>query len=250
MTPARARSIAALALLALAAAGCFNPFDPLTRGVGASKPPPIADSPSGVLRRFEWAYRNRSVEVYKELFTADYRFVFAALDTNGNAYRDRPFTRDDDIESTTNLFLGGHATEPAASDIRLDLDNNFNVFPDPRPSPPSRDPGWHRNIRTTVSLQITTTTGEVTTVEGAANFFLVHEDSANVPEELRERVALDPGVTWFIERWEDETYQPGVGPLASSPVAAAARRTVEPAATTPEIRRTWGFIKRVFRGPI
>jgi len=167
-------------------------------------PAPLANSPQGALRRLEWAYDFRSIEVYRELFTGDYRFVFAALDSNGNAYRARPFTRDDDIESTTNLFN-------AATDIRLDFDRNLIVVDDPRPG---RDPGWHKSIRTTVSLMITNQTGDVTTVEGMANFFLVHEDSANVPLEFQERFALDPEITWFIERWEDETDQPGLGPAA------------------------------------
>jgi hypothetical protein len=235
-----------LALLALTAGGCWNPFDPLTRGVAASRPAPIASSPEGVLRRFEWAYNNRSIEVYRELFTADYRFVFAALDTNGNAYRDRPFTRDDDIESTTNLFLGGHATEPAASAIQLALASSFSVFNDPRPG---KHPAFHKNIRSTVSLQITTTDGDLTTVEGTANFFLVHEDSANIPLELQDRVAQDPGTTWFIERWEDETYQPGsalappVTGRAPAGTLASMRRDGPSAASG---TRSFGFVKRVF----
>ena len=74
---------------------------------------------------------HRSIEVYRELFTTDYQFVFAALDSAGNAYRAIPFTREDEIESMTNLLA------PAATDIRVELDRNFNVFARSAPRPGS-----------------------------------------------------------------------------------------------------------------
>ena len=187
--------------------GDGNPFATLAP---PADPAPVADSPEGVLRRLEWAIEHRSIEVYRELFTADFEFVFAAPDTNGNTYRDRPFTREDELLSAANLFA-------SANEIRMNLASDFSVFCDPRPS---SDCAVHKNIRTTLSLMVTTPDGSVITCEGSANFFLVHEDSALVTDDLRELVER-PGVTWFIQRWEDETYRPAVAFRSTAPLPSS-----------------------------
>ena len=202
----------AMVLAVVALVGCSS--DDGVLAPPSPTPAPEANSPQGVLRRLEWALRNRSIEVYRELFTADYRFVFAALDSSGNAFRANPFDRDDELACATSLFQ--------SAEIRIDLDRDFVVLPDPRPG---MDPDVHKAIRTTISLQMTSSTGDVTNVEGAADFFVVREDSANVPPELEALVAR-PGVTWFIQRWEDETYQPGAAPAATTHPQPARRITL------------------------
>src|SRR5438477_10985510 len=91
------RSHAAFAVLGLLVtalmAGCYNPFSPLIAPVrGFVAPPPVPSSAPGVLRLFEWCYNNRAIAEYREIFTADYRFVFNPQDSAGAAYRGVPWT--------------------------------------------------------------------------------------------------------------------------------------------------------------
>lgn len=223
--PARAlrplAALAAMTLLALTITGCFNPFDPRVLGRGISEPPPAPNSASGVLRLLEWAYTNRDYPVYKTLFTDDYRFAFAALDTAGNSYRQTPWTREDELAYSQNLFEGGDANQPAATNITLVLDKSFNEFADPREGKKD-DFTRFRAIRTQVALNITDAYGAQTNVSGKALFFLVRGDSAVIPPEL----GLGPDVNrWYINRWEDETYSPVIQQevTAGGPSAAAAR---------------------------
>ncbi len=203
MNARRVIALMVVAATALLLAGCFDPFSPRVLGRGLSTPPPTPNSPSGLLRLFEWAYNNRDYSEYRTVFTDDYRFVFSALDTAGNRYRDQPFTRADELESAKALF-------DAASTISLQLDKSFTIFPDPRAG---KNPTYHKNIRTQVLLNITTLDGNQTNVQGKANFFVVRGDSAAIPSDLG--FAPDSN-RWYIERWEDETL---AGSLLSSSLA-------------------------------
>lgn len=247
----RMAPLAVLAMFALPLlAGCWNPFSPDVLGRGVSTPPPAPNSPSNTLQLFKWCYENRSFSEYRELFTADYRFVFAALDTNGNAYRDQPWTRDDELESSRKLFEGGDATQPAASIITLVLDRNFRVQNDTRPG--KYDPERRKTITTQVNLTIQTVDGTATNVNGKATFFLVRGDSALIPEDLG--LGPDPN-RWYIERWEDQTFAPTLAqamrasgfppPTASRP--AADRPAAAPTVSQPAGYVTWGAIKRWYR---
>jgi len=245
--PARiGRSLAAIALLALAAAGCFNPFDPLKAGRGLSTAAPAPDSPSGILRLLEWCYLNRAASEYRELFTDDYRFFFSALDSTGGAYKDDPWTREDELISTTNLFQGGDANQPAASNITLILDKNFRIFNDPNFPGSSK---WYKTIRSTVTLNIITADGSSTNVSGNAKFFLVRGDSAVIPEELQERGFGPDSLRWYIRRWEDETAVGG----AIATLALRARPEAPPlssasgTAMDEPVQMTWGRLKFVYR---
>src|SRR5436190_4077467 len=100
---ARLRPLAVLAVVAasLALPGCTHhgfelPFEP------AADPAPLADSPRHALQLFNWCWDNRDYDHYRTLFTADYRFEFMADDSAGNAYRDVPWTRDDELISARN----------------------------------------------------------------------------------------------------------------------------------------------------
>jgi hypothetical protein len=248
-----ARRLAAVVLLATLAAltGCFNPFRPLIGGgVGNSTPPPVPNSPVNILRLLEWCYNNRAVEEYREVFADDYRFVYSALDTNGNAYRDVPWTREDELISTEKLFLGGDATQPAATSISLVFDRNFDVRGDTRDDGITRSPRVHKSINTTVTLNINTADGQRIDVTGRALFFLVRGDSAVIPLDLPFQ---RDSTRWYIERWEDQTAQgsSALAPIPSTEAGHAPRRG-DPAGvetTTPEVPPfpTWGFVKRLFR---
>lgn len=248
MNSSRARSRSASLVLAVlvasVVAGCFNPFDPRVSGVGVTEPPPLADSPENTLRLLEWCYEHRATAEYRELFSDDYRFVFGTLDPDGLAYRDNPWTREDEVESTTKLFQGGDANQPAATSITIALDRNFRVGIDPRYPNSVR---WRKLIRTAVTLRINDVSGSQTDVSGYANFFLVRGDSALIPEELSKRGFRPDSTRWYVNRHEDDTIPPETGAPGgqASPVPGLA--SARPAATTWAARWSWGRLKVAYR---
>ncbi len=271
MIRTRRRAFAAAALCALLAVlligvgGCFNPFDPrIAATAGSSEPPPVPNSPQGVLKLFRWCWVNRSIAEYRDIFTDDYRFVFSARDSAGNTYRDRPWLREDELISADHLFVGGTATEPPASNITLDYTTSLIAYADSRPG---KNPRWHKEIRTEVLLRVSR--GESGfEVKGPALFFLVRGDSALIPKEMEARGFQPDSNRWYIQRWEDETIEQGtsVMPAPSFDRLRAARITPDapreamraapaadaprpgPAAITFDTRNvTWGFLKQLYR---
>ena len=244
------RVICVLALVAAATgvSGCFNPFDPLVSTARvASTPPPVPNTAANVVRLFEWCWKNRGIKEYEEIFTDDYRFQFALGDSAGNAYRDVPYTREDELRSATGLFVGTVDREPA-TDIQLDLDKTLIALGDDRPG---KDPTWHRSIRTKVNLKVTIDRGgspEVNEVNGHAKFYLVRGDSAAIPAELAGRFPPDAN-RWWIERWEDETLPAGgaaVAPVIES--SSVTRPGSRPAAANDPappiyVKSTFGRVK-------
>ena len=220
MPPSRFRPLAAVGLLiaGFALSGCFNPFSPRIAPVlGTSKPAPVPSSAPGVLRLFEWCYNQQAIAEYREIFTDDYRFLFSPLDSSGAEWRGTPWTREDEVISTTALFVGGSATEPAATSIRLSLDRNFFVYPDPAYTLWDPVGRWHKHIQTTVTLLIGTDDGSSFEITGSASFYMVRGDSAVIPEELRLRGFGPDSNRWYIRRWEDETAQPDNAALLAAP---------------------------------
>lgn len=185
-------------------------------------PPPVANSPANALRLLEWAWNHRDCEALSPLFTDDFVFVFAAGDSAGNPYRSDPWTREDELAASCNLFE--HALE-----IQLDFDRTLIALNDDRPG---KRPPWHRTIRTKVNLKVTADRGggpEVHETNGYAKFYLVRGDSAAIPPELVQRGFAPDSTRWWIDRWEDETLPPGG------------------ASVHPTQSRSWGAIKALFR---
>ena len=233
-------AIATIALIATAAlaAGCYNPFHPPELSGGISTPPPEPDTPSNLLRLLEWCYNNRALAEYRELFTDDYRFQFGVLDPYGNAYRDSPWTREDEIGSAIKLFQGT-SEKQAAANITLALDRNFRVRSDPRPGKNSR---WHRSIRTSHLLRVVDADQVPTDVTGFSLFFVVRGDSALLPQELIDKGFGPDSTRWYIDRWEDESAVTPSGALGPAGPDVAG---LHPAQTL--ARRTWGFVKVFWR---
>src|SRR6185436_20053255 len=140
--------IAASAVLALA--GCFNPFNPniLTERVTSVAPSP--STPQNAVRLFEWCWKNRGIDKYRELFTADYEFLSGGLDSAGNQTREIQARRDDEVQTAENMFIGSAERAPAAK-ITLDFDRNLIPFPDTRAG---KTPKWHQTVRTSVNLKV------------------------------------------------------------------------------------------------
>ena len=249
-----------VALLLLGASGCFNPFAPrLAPTTGIYVPPPTPNSPQNVIRLFEWCWKNRDITVYKEIFTDDFRFIFALGDSAGNLFRDDPVTREMELDIARNLFVGGGAAPPASS-VLLNLDPTLRALPDSRPG---KNPRWHNEVVTSVDLTIKTEDGAEYRIMGNARFFVVRGDSALIPKEL----GFGPDSTrWYIDRWHDETLQ-GAADMASGPadpgdlqavrpfgrvtVSAAGRAPHRPSApaalTSPQpFEMTWGQLNALY----
>lgn len=234
-------------MLALCVGGCSE------RGAGfvfapraLPEPAPVPASPAGVLWLFQWTYNNKAISRCGELFTADYHFYFSPLDSAGVAYRDVPWDRDDELISTTHLFVGGNLTQPPASTIQLALDRNFFVYPEPSIWDP--EGRWHKSIRTQVFLSVRTVDGSAFEVSGTVDFHLVRGDSAMIPDDLVARGFRPDSSRWWISRWDDETAE-----LEATPYRSGGREGVDVArqapilATQPISKRTWGALKVLYR---
>ena len=192
--------------LAFALASCFNPFDPrVSQERVASVPAPEPTSPANMVRLFAWCWVNRDPARYAEIFTDDYRFIFAPNDSAGNAFRDQPWLREDEMTMAQHLFVGG-TDRPPASSITVAIDNNLAVLSDPRPG---MTYAVHRSINVPVDVKVTITdasgTPDVQPISGHALFYLVRGDSAVIPAELVKQGFKPDSTRWWIERWDDET---------------------------------------------
>lgn len=206
-----------LALLALAPA-CSDS----TRPPVPPLPAPDPNTPVNALRLLEWSWNNRNCDSLEPLFTEDFRFVFATGDSAGNAYQDTPWTREDELAASCNLFA-------QALDVGLDMGQTLYALSDTRPG---RNPVWHKAVHAPVNLMVTVggdAGPEVNEVHGYAYFYLVRGDSAAIPPELVARGFGPDSTRWWIDRWED----------ATAPMGGASGH--------PAQSRSWGAIKVLFR---
>lgn len=227
--------VAALALLA-ALAGCAGKVsDPNTAaiaGTGSVAPPTtriVPDSPKALIDAFALAWNHRDPGQYPELFTDDYEFAFASVDSAGNAFANRSLTRGDEIEIARHLFVTGTASNPPAQRIVLTFDRTFIPEPDSRPG---KTYPWHVEVKRNVVLAVDTA-DQAFRITGAVRFFLVRGDSAAIPPDLAARGFRPDPNRWWIERWEDETLDTGGASTEDAP--------------TPTATRTWGALKALYR---
>ena len=216
-------------LAALGGSGCLDTrngldlnrlLEPPTREFA----PPIPSSPAGALRVLQWSYNHRAIEPCRELPTDDFRFVGNPTDSAGGEYRGTIWTREDFLIRTAQLFA-------AATSVRLTLDKNFFVYPDPTAMPWDPTGRWHKNIRTHTLLRVEAA-GSVTEISGAASFYLVRGDAALIPEDLKLRGFGADSTRWYIRRWDDET-------VGSAPLLGAGHQrasTSRPLSTRPSTR--------------
>ena len=117
-----------LLAITLLLSSCWNPFHP-----------PLIDNSDGTLRfgtpmevlqSLELAYKERNVNIYKELLAPDFRFELISsevgqigIDVNGDGIRDSWWGKDQEIRSTENLFTSGSTdgSTPAPDDLYLRL---------------------------------------------------------------------------------------------------------------------------------
>jgi hypothetical protein len=202
--------IAAAVLLVLAGCAKSHPTAPLQAAVQR----PVADTAANAVRRFVWGWAHRDTVAAAGGMTTDFIFDFAAPDSSGNPFRDRPWLLSDEMISDRHLFVGG-ADQPPASDIEIDVDLTLTPSPDPRPGHAWT---WYQTIFTHVDLKVTVTnrdgTPSVTPIAGYALFYLVRGDSA-----LAQPGCPRDSMHWYIDHWVDKTIasgSPGFGTLPTS----------------------------------
>jgi len=233
--------LAAVGLL-VTLAGCFNPFSPEILSQRVTSTAPTPNSPQKAVELFQWCWVNRGVDEYRELFTDDYVFISAGVDSAGNPDRDIQARRDDEVQTAENMFIGS-AEKPPAEQITLLFDKNLVPFPDTRPG---KNPHWHKQIRTSVDLKVRIDSGNTVEVSGNALFFLTRGDSAAIPQELISRgLKPAPGdttsgnaVRWWIDRWEDET-------LGGTALQSARTRGARPTPSAP-FAMSMGQLRRLY----
>jgi len=220
----------------LGAAGCFNPFSPVILNERVTSVAPKPTTPQNAVKLFEWCWKNRGIEEYKELFTEDYVFVTAGLDSAGNPSREIQARRDDEILIAENMFIGSAERAPASS-ITLSFDRNLLPLPDPRPGYVD---SLFKAIRTYVDLKVDIGEGNIYEVSGYVQFHLVRGDTAAIPKALKERGFVKDRNRWWISRWEDETIE-GSGLVANGTSRA------RPAGANEWVTRvTMGELKRFY----
>lgn len=259
----RLAPFALLVAVAMAVAGCLNPFNPrVAPSAGVSEPAPVPNSPRNVLELFKWCWEHRALTEYKTIFTDDFRFVATGVDSSGGTDQGRVENREDELVAAEHLFIGGKADEPPANRIILDFNSDLIALSDPRPG---KNAMWHKVIQTSVTLSVDTD-AENFRISGDARFYVVRGDSAVIPAEL----GYGPDENrWYIERWEDLT---GEGSQALSPGTLARLRVLlrdglqtssrDPSSVFPsrsvggrggtareweEIRLSWMTLKRIYR---
>ncbi|MCB5246423.1 MAG: hypothetical protein PHD87_02885 [Candidatus Cloacimonetes bacterium] len=117
-----------LLALALLLGSCWNPFHP-----------PLVDNSDGTLRygtplevlqSLELAYKERNINIYKEILAPDFRFELISsevgqigIDVNGDGIRDSWWGYDQEVLYTSNLFSTGSTdgSTPAPDDLYLRL---------------------------------------------------------------------------------------------------------------------------------
>jgi hypothetical protein len=230
----------AMTALTLGAAGCFNPFSPrIATTVGLAEVKPAPNSPTGVIYLFQWCYRNRAINEYREIFTDDYVFTFSSLDESGLPYRDKPWRREDELISAQNLFITGKAENEAATSITLEFGNTLFDEPDSRPG---MGDVFHRQVNARIVLSVNLPSG-LQEVQGEAKFFVVRGDKAAIPPELG--LAAD-STRWYIDGWEDNTV-PASGGAAAPALPALTRAGASPATLSPPVALSFGQLKAEYR---
>ncbi len=160
------------ALLAVIAAGCWNPFAP---GIEDGDPfEELLGDPStieGFFTRFQNAYQLRDTTLYGPLIAPDFTFTFRDHDNNV----DVSWGRNEEMSSTYRLFIN-------ARDIRIQWNNIISV----EVNPAQTQSQVIRRFDLTVSLEAS----DLIRTDGAVNFVLTREDSTE---------------NWQLRSWRDES---------------------------------------------
>ena len=187
-------------LLLVAIAGC-SPDHRIAPPEPFASHGPATDTPAHAVERVRWAWANRDTVALLDVLTEDFEFHYPDWDSAGQPV-DVFWGRGTDLRGSGLVFGGGTGPdEPAASEVTVTFAPNLLEVPDPRPR---RDPRFHRQLETTVALNIRfpTTTLEVS---GYARFALTRGDSAAIPPALAARGVSADSTRWWVDTWWDDT---------------------------------------------
>ena len=224
------RSLAAGLLLVLAVLGGCSRHHGVTAPPASRAQPPTPSSPEAAVRLFEWSWNHRDTLGVFQLLADDFRFNFAAWDSAGNLFPGRLIGRQEMLCIVRHIFRGGGCYPPANS-IVLSFDPSLYPQGDSRPG---KDAIWHREILTSVYLNVRTESASYI-AQGNARFFVVRGDSALIPQELVSRGFRPDSTRWYVDQWNDETR-----------VGSALSRAF-PVSALPSRGTTWGDILALYR---
>jgi len=115
-------------VLALLLSSCWNPFHP--RLVDNSNDQLRNRTPVELLQNLELAYKERNINIFKDLLALDFRFELIAsevnqigIDVNGDGIRDSWWGYEEEVAFTENLFVHGSSdgSYPPPDDLQLRL---------------------------------------------------------------------------------------------------------------------------------
>ena len=162
--------------------------------------PPTPDSPRNALALLEYSWEQRSVESYRNVFTADYQFDFAPSDSANGVV----ISRDGELAFANHLFVTGTAGHPPATSIYFSLDPNLVFGADDRPG---RNPRWHQRVTSYVRVNVNTSGTDYSVLDHGI-FYLTRGDSAQIPAELVTAGVTPDSTRWFVDHWTDDTFCP------------------------------------------
>ena len=192
-------ALALVAILGVHTIGCSDEDQvPVQPSAALQNPAPVPVSPVQALRLLEWIYNHRSIEPYRRLLAADFRF-HCPNDSTGTEWRGMPWTREDELSFAARFLMGG------GGNVQFNLDRNIFVYPDPDHVAWDPTGRWHKSIRSTTTLVITSVDGERHEILGHSSFFLVRGDSAVIAEDLVQQGVKPDSTRWYLRRWDDET---------------------------------------------
>ncbi len=193
MTSRNRLSLLLLLLLALALGSCRNPFHPPL--IDNSNTTLQNRTPREVLQNLELSYRERNINIFKNLLAPDFRFELISsevgqigLDLNDDGISDTYWSYTEEVQFTDNLFNYGstNGSYPAPDDIQLRLqippDENWETDPE------LGHETWVV-VPCIFDLKLTyLSTNSMITASGVARFYL-----------------KPSGNRWFIAIWRDES---------------------------------------------
>jgi hypothetical protein len=131
----------ALILLSVFLASCWNPFRPAL--INNPNETLRNSTPLEVLQNLERSYKERNINMYKELLSDDFRFELISsevsqigIDVNNDGIRDSWWGYDQEVQITGNLFSTGSTdgSYPSPDDIYLRLqvppESNWETDPE------------------------------------------------------------------------------------------------------------------------
>jgi hypothetical protein len=180
--------------------------------------PPAATSPSGAVKRFEWAMEQGDVNTITGLVAEDFQLYSAGVDSAGTPTRTGPQDRAWFLAAIS-AMLDGVPGLYGPGKVSLRLDQNLIAFPDTRSG---HSPRVHKQLRTAIDLIVRDASARSSyEVAGSLVVFVTRGDSAAIPPGLLARGVKADSTTWWFSGLEDDTIAGPEPPLPSKGLSFA-----------------------------